>query len=467
MPADDRAAAPRRRDHPGRGRSGPAHLAHRRQGDGAAGRLAPMDPADGSARARSGLERGARRRAAAASAPPPDPPSRRPRPSVTRPSLLHEPPPESRRDARVHEPPRLPRSAARTGTELEPRQGAGTRIGSFESPCRRRPRTPAARTRFPRLCRHRPRRHLSRALVAKPRSRRRPSRSPPSRAPRRAPRPVAAPPHRPPHLPPTPAAAPPPPRPTAAAPAKPAQSVPPAAPLDLAEVARTAFVAPAPTDDTAPAQTAPPPPDELPVIPFKPLDAEALRERASDGPSRTGGGGGARGARARRSRRRPARCGPPGRARTCWRPPPLGCGSWSRARARPRRRRPRPLGRHSIRPARAARTVAPPAPTSELPALRFADEKRKKERPRAPDGAKTKLLIAGGIAAILVVATGWAWVPQLIQAGRRWAARTAQKPAVPSPYPASPTPPRRRCHRGPDSRSINCRTSRRRRSRSS
>jgi hypothetical protein len=54
---------------------------------------------------------------------------------------------------------------------------------------------------------------------------------------------------------------------------------------------------------------------------------------------------------------------------------------------------------------------------------------------------KGKLLIAGGIAAILVVATGWAWIPELIQAGRRWASRTDQKQAVPSPSPASPTPP--------------------------
>jgi hypothetical protein len=54
---------------------------------------------------------------------------------------------------------------------------------------------------------------------------------------------------------------------------------------------------------------------------------------------------------------------------------------------------------------------------------------------------RTRLLIAGGIAAILVVATGWAWVPQLIQAGRRWASRTDKKEAVPSPSPASPTPP--------------------------
>ena len=54
---------------------------------------------------------------------------------------------------------------------------------------------------------------------------------------------------------------------------------------------------------------------------------------------------------------------------------------------------------------------------------------------------KGKLLIAGGIAAILVVATGWASIPELIRAGRRWASRTDTKQAVPSPSPASPTPP--------------------------
>src|SRR5258705_74758 len=94
-----------------------------------------------------------------------------------------------------------------------------------------------------------------------------------------------------PRTPPPPTPAPPPPRaprrpparappPTGGPPPAPAKRAAPAAPLDLAEVARTAFVAKAPTDDTAPAQTAPPPPDALPVIPFKPLDTEALRERA-------------------------------------------------------------------------------------------------------------------------------------------------------------------------------------------
>jgi hypothetical protein len=54
---------------------------------------------------------------------------------------------------------------------------------------------------------------------------------------------------------------------------------------------------------------------------------------------------------------------------------------------------------------------------------------------------KAKLLIAGGVAAILVIATGWAWIPSLIQAARRMAAGIEKKPGVPSPAAASPTPP--------------------------
>jgi len=59
-------------------------------------------------------------------------------------------------------------------------------------------------------------------------------------------------------------------------------SPPTASPLDLAEVARTAFVAPVEDvpDLEEPLEPAPPPSDELPIIPFKPLDDAALRERA-------------------------------------------------------------------------------------------------------------------------------------------------------------------------------------------
>src|SRR4029079_13623443 len=53
-----------------------------------------------------------------------------------------------------------------------------------------------------------------------------------------------------------------------------------AARLDLAEVAPTAFVAPVEDvpDLEEPLEPAPPPSDELPIIPFKPLDDAALRE---------------------------------------------------------------------------------------------------------------------------------------------------------------------------------------------
>jgi hypothetical protein len=85
--------------------------------------------------------------------------------------------------------------------------------------------------------------------------------------------------------------------------------------------------------------------------------------------------------------------------------------------------------------------VAPPPPFSAIPVLRFADEKEK-EKVRGPRvSMKGKLLIAGGVAAILLIATGWAWIPQLIQAGRRWVSRTDKKVAVQSPSPTVPTPP--------------------------
>ena len=84
--------------------------------------------------------------------------------------------------------------------------------------------------------------------------------------------------------------------------------------------------------------------------------------------------------------------------------------------------------------------MAPPPPVTELPVLRFADEKAPAAR-RPAMAMKTKLLIAGAIAAVLVIATGWAWIPALLQAGRRWASRTEKKEASPSPSPASPTPP--------------------------
>ena len=111
----------------------------------------------------------------------------------------------------------------------------------------------------------------------------------------------------------------------------------------------------------------------------------------------------------------------------------------SAASSVPRPAAPKPPVAAPSFPSAPRETVSAPPPVSELPVLRFADEKEKVRGPRV--GMKGKLLIAGGIAAILVVATGWAWIPELIQAGRRWASRTDQKQAVPSPPPASPTPP--------------------------
>jgi hypothetical protein len=215
-----------------------------------------------------------------------------------------------------------------------------------------------------------------------------------------------------------------------------------AAPLDLAEVARTAFVPPAPTDDTSPAQVAPPPPDELPVIPFKPLDTEALRERAKatvhhEPDEEEALEELALVDPAEDPLMRATRKGQDLLATAAARVRKLVASA--SASASP------PSASHSAGPPSSPPTprefVAPPPPISELPALRFADEKPQARAPRTAMATKTKLLIAGGIAAILVVATGWAWVPQLIQAGRRWASRTAQKPAVPSPNAASPTPP--------------------------
>jgi hypothetical protein len=55
-------------------------------------------------------------------------------------------------------------------------------------------------------------------------------------------------------------------------------------------------------------------------------------------------------------------------------------------------------------------------------------------------GKKGKLLIAGLAVGILVVATGWAWIPALIDLGRRLVAPAEKKAAAPTPA-ASPLPP--------------------------
>src|SRR6185295_5343875 len=81
--------------------------------------------------------------------------------------------------------------------------------------------------------------------------------------------------------------------------------------------------------------------------------------------------------------------------------------------------------------------AAPPPSLSEVPVLRFADEKSPARKPMA---TKTKLIIAGAVAVVLLIATGWAWIPQLIGAARRMAATAQVKPSPAAPSP-SPTPP--------------------------
>jgi hypothetical protein len=86
--------------------------------------------------------------------------------------------------------------------------------------------------------------------------------------------------------------------------------------------------------------------------------------------------------------------------------------------------------------------VAAPTPLSEVPVLRFADDKKPAPAPKPKMTTKVKLMIAGGVAAVLLIATGWAWIPQLVGAARRMAAGTPVKPspAVPSPSPTPPPP---------------------------
>jgi hypothetical protein len=236
---------------------------------------------------------------------------------------------------------------------------------------------------------------------------------------------------------------PPAPQPTAAAPAAPAPRAAPSkpaasapkdgAPLDLAEVARTAFVAPiaeTTSKPTAERLTAPPR-DDLPVIPFKPLDAEALRERAKatmhveddqealeelplvdpDEDPLT----------------RATRKGQD-----------LLATAAARVRQLVASRPPLPPAAGSPTSPEAGKPGATVLPLSEIPVVPFADEKVRIRPPKV--GTKGKLVIVGAVAAILVIATAWAWVPSLIQAVRRMAAGDPKKAAVPSP-PASPTPP--------------------------
>jgi len=206
----------------------------------------------------------------------------------------------------------------------------------------------------------------------------------------KAPRPTAAtPPARPPSAPtPAPLRTPPLPAP------KPAASVPAGPPLDLAEVARTALVTPIAEMTSAPAPTrtsvrTPVPGEDLPVIPFRPLDDDARRERAA--------------------------------AKTHDDDGELEELQLVEAEEDP-----------LIKATRRGR---------ELLALARPWVGRFTTRVRTLKiGKRGKLLIGGLGVGILVVATGWAWIPALIDIGRRLVAPVEKKAAVPAPA-VSPLPP--------------------------
>jgi hypothetical protein len=249
-----------------------------------------------------------------------------------------------------------------------------------------------------------------------------------------APPPKAAPRPKPPaKKPPAPAPAAPAPRAIPAAPSKPAESARSAAPLDLAEVARTAFVAPIAETTSKPEaeRLTAPPRDDLPVIPFKPLDAEALRERAKatmhveDDPEAL----------------EELPLVDPDEdplTRATRKGQDLLATAAARVRELVASRPPLPPAAGSPTSPEAGKPAATVLPLSEIPVVPFADEKVRIRPPKV--GTKGKLVIAGAVAAILVIATGWAWLPSLVQALRRMAAGEPKKAAVASP-PASPTPP--------------------------
>ena len=227
---------------------------------------------------------------------------------------------------------------------------------------------------------------------------------------------------------------------------KPAASVPASPPLDLAEVARTALVTPIAETTSAPEPTPSPvrtqvrtplPGEDLPVIPFRPLDDDARRERAAakthddeaeleelplvepeEDPLIKA---------TRRGQELVA----------------LAVAWFQRVRADVRARKLAATGASSPASTPAPRKAvdAPPSP-NELPVLRFADEKEQAAGVRPSKlGKKGKLLIAGLGLGILVVATGWAWIPALIDLGRRLVTPVEKKAAVPLPAASPLRPP--------------------------
>lgn len=175
---------------------------------------------------------------------------------------------------------------------------------------------------------------------------------------------------------------------------KPAARVPAGPPLDLAEVARTALVTPIAEMTSAPAPTptsvrTPVPGEDLPVIPFRPLDDDARRERAA--------------------------------AKTHDDDGELEELQLVEAEEDP-----------LIKATRRGR---------ELLALARPWVGRFTTRVRTLKIGKTGKLLIGGLGVgILVVATGWAWIPALIDIGRRLLAPVEKKAAVPAPA-VSPLPP--------------------------
>ncbi|HYU43275.1 MAG TPA: hypothetical protein VEQ84_14095 [Vicinamibacteria bacterium] len=175
---------------------------------------------------------------------------------------------------------------------------------------------------------------------------------------------------------------------------KPAASVPAGPPLDLAEVARTALVTPIAemTSAPAPIQTSvrtPVPGEDLPVIPFRPPDDDERRERAA-----------------------------------------------AKIHDDDDEIEELPLVEAEEDP-----LIKATRRGQELLALARPWVRRFTTRVRTLKiGTKGKLLIAGLTLGILVVATGWAWIPALIDLGRRLVAPAEKKAAVPLPA-ASPLPP--------------------------
>ena len=221
-----------------------------------------------------------------------------------------------------------------------------------------------------------------------------------------------------------------------------AARVPAGPPLDLAEVARTALVTPIAETTSAPAPIrtsvrTPRPGEDLPVIPFRPPDDDERRERAA---AKTH-------ADEDELEELPlveAEEDPLIKATRRGQELLALAVAWVRrvgADIRARKLRQTAASSPASAPAPRKSFDAPPS-SNELPVLRFADEKERTAGVRTPKlGTRGRLVIAGVGVGILVVATGWAWIPALIDLGRRLIAPVAKKVAVPLPAASAPPPP--------------------------